>query len=309
MLRLNKLTGIALLVTLLVDCSTALAVQKKKEGSREGIPVLWQEPTDIASRDLYLGPGGEGMKPDLSRVTFVEQKKGGYSTKYEVTDGAGHRWVAKLGKEAQSDTAANRLLWAVGYVTEIAYLVPKVEIQGKGSLENVRFEARPENLKRIGDWKWTDNPFKGTNEFQGLKVMMLLINNWDIKDSNNKIIAQRDAENGNTLSYIISDLGGSLGKTGGVISRSRNKPEDFVKASFVEKVKNGRVDFKYGGKNKDLFNDITVEQAHWIGRLLSQLSDAQLRDAFRAANYSPEEIAYYTQALKRRIQQLVDLKG
>jgi hypothetical protein len=306
MFRPNKLTGIALLTILVLNSSLSIALQKKDK-VRQGTPVLWREPSDISSRDLYLGAGGEAMKPDLSKVTFVKDKKGGHSTKYEVRDGAGRRWVAKLGKEAQSDTAANRLLWAVGYVTEIAYLVPQVEIEGKGKLENVRFEARPDNVKRTGPWKWKENPFVGTNEFQGLKVMMLLINNWDIKDSNNEILAARDGDKSNDLQYIISDLGGSLGKTGGVISRSRNKPEDFVRATFVENVKNGRVDFKYGGKNKSLFEDITVDQAKWIGTLLSRLSDDQIRDAFRAANYSQEEIDQYSKALKARIEQLMSL--
>lgn len=35
---------------------------------------------------------------------------------------------------------------------------------------------------------------------------------------------------------------------------------------------------------------IPVENARWIGCLLSQLSDDQLRDAFRSARYNPEAI-------------------
>lgn len=305
MLRTNKLIAIGLLSILALNMPFVMAAQK---ATPEGKPVLWKEPTDISSRNLFLGPGGEEMKPDLTTVTFVEQKTGGYSTKYEVRDGSGRRWIAKLGKEAKSDTAANRLLWAAGYVTEVAYLVPRVEIKGKGTFENVRFEARPEDVKRIGDWKWKENPFNGTNEFQGLKVLMVLLNNWDIKDSNNEILAVKGSDGTQELHYIISDLGGSLGKTGGFFSRSRNKPEDFVKAKFVESVKGGRVDFNYGGKNKALFEDITVEQARWIGSLLSRLSDEQLRDAFRAANYTTQEIEEYTQAMKERISQLVDLQ-
>src|SRR5258705_9356771 len=62
-----------------------------------------------------LGAGGEKMNPDLSRVTFIEEKKGGWSTKYRVRDGKGVEWVAKLSKEAQPETASNRLVWAAGY--------------------------------------------------------------------------------------------------------------------------------------------------------------------------------------------------
>ena len=308
MFRRNRLTVILLLASIL-NCPLVFADKTKHQKAPAGTPVLWEEPTDISSRDLYLGAGGDAMKPDLSQVTFVKDKPGGWSTKYEVRDGSGRKWVAKIGKEAQSDTAANRLLWAVGYVTETAYLVPRVEIKGKGTFENVRFEARPSDVKRTEIWKWKANPFVGKDEFQGLKVMMLLINNWDIKDENNKILVVRNSDGTTALHYIISDLGGSLGKTGGVISRSRNKPSDFVKAKFVESVKNGRVDFNYGGKNKDLFADITVEQVKWIANWLSRLSDTQIRDAFRAANYTPQEIDEYTQALKDRIGQLMNLPG
>jgi hypothetical protein len=250
------------------------------------------------------------MKPDLSHVTFVKEESHGYSTKYRVLDGAGNEWVVKLGKEAQPDTVASRLLWAVGYSAEVSYLVPRFTLNGKGTFENARFEARPKNEDRIGEWSWADNPFKGTREFQGLKVMMILINNWDIKDSNNKILLVQDKENGSVeLRYIISDLGGSLGKTAGFISRTRNKPSDFAKAKFIEGLKAGYVDFNYNGKQQSLFRDITLEQSEWIGEWLSRLSELQIAEAFRAGNYTPQEVDALTQAMKGRIKELAGLSG
>lgn len=278
---------------------------KKKKATPTGTAVMWRQPTDIETRNLLLGAGGESMKPNLRRVTFIEKKTGGTSTKYRVKDASGNDWVAKLGKEAQSDTAANRLVWAVGYETEIAYLVPKLTIEGKGTFENVRLEARPENIDRGENWMWDNNPFTNTPEFQGLKVMMLLINNWDIKDSNNVILSARNEKTGNNeLRYIISDLGGSLGKTGGFFSRTRNKPNDFVESDFIESVQGNVIDFNYGGKSKSLFENITVKDAKWIGGLLARLSDQQIKDAFRAANYAPEEVESLSLALKNRINAL-----
>ena len=231
-----------------------------------------RDPGNISSRDLFAGPGGEAMKPDLSRVTFIKEETGGYSKKYRVRDGKGRVWVAKLSKEAQSETAATRILWAIGYQTEIPYLVPSVNIDGKGTFENVKFEARPENIKRLDLWKWDDNPFVGTKEFQGLKVLMVLLENWDIKDDNNKILLVRDEQTGrNELQYIISDLGATFGKTGGVLSRTRNKPEDYVEAKFINEVKGNHVDFRFSGKRQGLFDDITIAQARWVGDLLAQI--------------------------------------
>lgn len=278
---------------------------KKKKSPPTGTPVLWREPVDIQTRNLLLGAGGEAMKPNLAKITYLRDQTGGVSTKYRVEDASGNEWVAKLGKEAQSDTSANRLLWAVGYETEIAYLIPRLTIEGKGTFENVRLEARPKSVDRIGDWKWENNPFTGKPEFQGLKVMMLLINNWDIKDSNNEILAARNGSTGgNELRYIISDLGGSFGKTGGFFARSRNKAEDFGKATFIEEVKGNLIDFNYGGKNQKLFTNISVADAKWIGRYLARLSDEQIKDAFRAANYSPQEVDALSAAVRRRIEEL-----
>ena len=256
---------------------------------------------------MLLGAGGKAMRPDLSRVTFVEEKKGGWSTKYRVKDGKGVEWVAKLSKEAQPETASNRLVWAAGYETEIVYLVPELEIQGKGTFKNVKLEARPKNVKRTEFWLWADNPFLGKPEFQGLKIMMALINNWDMKDDNNAILATKGITRSERR-YIISDLGATFGKTGGILSRSRNKPSDYVKAEFVKKVDGNVIDFNYSGKNQKLFDNITVADARWLARWLARLSDAQISDAFRAANYSAEEVAMLTTAVRARINTLAAIQ-
>jgi len=47
-----------------------------------------------------------------------------------------------------------------------------------------------------------------------------------------------------------------------------------------------------------------VEDARWIGRLLERLSDEQIRDAFRAANYSPAEVDLLSNAMRKRIDSL-----
>src|SRR5690348_11673869 len=173
-MRTSKLRTVILLAVILclsfasVDVG-AVAKQKKKKQAPRGTPVLWQRPSDISSRDLFLGPGGASMRPDLRRITFIKEEKGGYSKKYRVRDGSGREWVVKIGKEAQSETSAVRLLYGLGYATEINYLVPRVTIPRKGTFTNVRFEARPDNLKRAGEWKWKKNPFVGTPQLQGLK--------------------------------------------------------------------------------------------------------------------------------------------
>jgi hypothetical protein len=283
---------------------------KTEKKELTGKPVMWKEPTDLESRNLLAGAGGEDMKPDISQLTFIEQKTGGFSTKYRVKDAKGNEWIAKIGKEAQTDTAANRLLWALGYETEIAYLVPHAKIEGKGEFDNVRLEARPANVKRAGNWLWENNPFMTAPEFRGLKILMVMLNNWDMKDDNNEILAVRgDTTGEGELRYIISDLGATFGKTGGFFSRTRNKPSDYVKAEFIKKVNGDVIEFSYSGKNQKLFQGLTVADARWASNLLKRLSDDQIKDAFRAANYSAEEVDLLAGEFRERINALAKLSS
>src|SRR5689334_15825762 len=105
----------ALVIALVIlSCFSTLNIGSAKPKEKKlpkGTAVLWRQPRDISSRNLFIGPGGESMRPDLRQVTFIKEEKGGYSKKYRVKDASGREWVAKIGKEAQSETAAVRLLW------------------------------------------------------------------------------------------------------------------------------------------------------------------------------------------------------
>ncbi len=288
------------------------ATAKKEQEVPAGTPSLWRRPSDIAARDLYWGPGGKSLQPDLTRVTLIEKEKGGYSTKYRVRDGSGREWVAKVGKEAKGETAASRLMWAVGYHSDVNYLVPKVYVEGLNkTLENVRFGLRPKEVKRIDGWQWDHNPFVGSRQFQGLKIMMALLNNWDLKDSNNKIAVARDKKLTDKESrYFVADLGGSFGKVSHLprflqFKPDRNNPKAYARSHLVNGVKeDGRVDLHYKLKKSHLIKNISVEDARWIRGWLSRLNNRQIQDAFRAANYSPNEARLMTQAVRQRINEL-----
>lgn len=301
-----KLSKCAAVLTIFAAGLTAAQAQKKDDKPlKAGKPIMWEQ-VNIAGQDLFWGPGGQAMKPDLSKIKFIEEEKGGYSKKFKVKDAAGHTWVAKVGKEAQSETAAVRLLSALGYSTEINYLVPQLTIPGQGSFTNVRLEARPDDVSRLDQWQWNDNPFKGTHELQGLKIMMSFLNNWDMKNANNVILKR-----GDELHYVISDLGVTFGKTGSNgmtlfwrIGRSRNDPDQYAESDFVKDIKDGKIKFAFNGKGMELFNDVTIEDGRWLAALLNQLSDKQISDAFRAANYSDADISLLTQGVKSRIRSL-----
>jgi hypothetical protein len=132
--RIKDYTTVAQLLLLFLSFMSSTPAfqdkQKKNKTVPVGRPILWKAPDDLPARNLFLGAGGDEMRLDTSSLTFLKAEQGGYSPKFRVRDGAGRVWVAKLGKEAQPETAAVRLLWAIGYQTEINYLVPCVHIPG-----------------------------------------------------------------------------------------------------------------------------------------------------------------------------------
>jgi len=299
----NRLKYLFLIVAMAMIATPGVAQKKNKAAN--GSPVIWEN-VDVRRQDLFYGPGGRSRQPDLSNITFIKEEKGGYSKKYRIKDGSDKVWVAKVGKEAQSETAAVRLLSALGYKTEINYLVPRLTIPGKGTFTNVRLEARPADIDRGKEWRWDDNPFVGTRQLQGLKIMMAFINNWDMKNSNNVILKQQGRKY-----YVNSDLGVSFGKTGFTripllwwIGRTRNAPNDYARSKFVTGTKNGRVKLHFNGKNYQQLKDISLTDARWLADRLSQLSTSQIQDAFRAANYSASDIDLLTGAVRSRIEQL-----
>jgi hypothetical protein len=294
-----------LLIVVIASAGYAGFSQKEaKTTVAEGKTILWEN-IDISGRDLYWGPGGREMEPRLKNATFVKHEPGGNNLKYRIKDGKDREWIVKIADEAQPETVAVRLLWGIGYKTEINYLAPRISISkvGGGRYKNVRLEARSKDTKREGIWSWTNNPFAGTSEFEGLKIMMALFNNWDLKDENNVILKK-----GDELHYVISDLGASFGKlakrSGGRSGRSVNDPEDYAESVFVKGVKDGNIEFDYRGQADHLIKGIKIEHGRWLADLLVQLSDRQISDAFRAANYSDEDAALMANAVKARITAL-----
>ena len=55
------------------------------------------------------------------------------------------------------------------------------------------------------------------------------------------------------------------------------------------------------------FKHIPREHAKWIGGYLAQLSDEQIKDSFRAAGFSLEEVEGFTKMVKQKINELVNL--
>ncbi|HXM96109.1 MAG TPA: hypothetical protein VOA64_17950 [Candidatus Dormibacteraeota bacterium] len=335
-MRRTRIILQASLAILLLATSTPLAGQKhskkteRAEAAANLPAVIWRDPGDISTLNLLYGIGGSEDAPDPSgKYTFREEDMNGTSPKFDVEDEHGVRWRAKLGDEPQSETAATRLLWAAGYFVDEDYYLPEIKVTGlpklhrgqgyistDGTVRRVRLKRRPKSVKKIGTWSWFANPFVGTKEFNGLRVMMALINNWDLKQENNAIYAT-DVER----RYLVSDLGASFGKTGDSIGRSKSVPKDYVNSKFIDKVAGDHVDFVMHSRpfilsvfnvpnyaNRTHMQSVTKHipraDAKWLGQRLSQLSAEQIRDCFRAGGYTSEEVESYAEVVRKRIEEL-----
>lgn len=310
--------------------------------SQSGKPVIWSNPENISQRDLLWGPGSPELAP-VGPFTFVEEDKSGESPKFVVRDAREDKWTVKLGPEAQAETVSTRLVWAVGYFAEEAYYFDQVQIDGLPRLSRgldyvsgdivrgARFEPKRPNMKRGSTWDWRKNPFEDTRELSGLKVLMILLNNFDARAANNRVIYV-DGQRGTEARYYVTDLGATLGRAGGLGgTRTKNDLADFLSTKFVRGVdaRDGVVEFDYDTRPRGFghlsvlqpfyyrnevakekaMRGIPVAHARWIGSLLSQLSDEQLRDAFRAAGYSETVRESYVTALRQRINELTELRS
>jgi hypothetical protein len=305
-----------------------------KASRTAGVPVsaLWNDRGDFASLNVFYGAGGKEHEPS-GKFTFVEEDKAGSSPKFVVVDDKGVRWRVKLGDEMKSETAATRLVWAAGYFTDEDYYVPELRVENlpklerganfvsaDGVIQGARLERKLKGEKKDGNWSWFKNPFVGTKELDGLRVMMALINNWDLKEDNNAVYDLK----GEGVRYVVSDLGASFGQTGNAITRSKSNVGDYSGSKFIQKVTADHVDFflssrpfflsaidaPYYAKRthmQDVVKHIPIDHVKWLGQILAQLSDEQLRDCFRAGGYAPVEAELIAAMVKQRIKDLNSL--
>ena len=339
-----------LVPAILLSTLTALPVLAQKSQTKSkvpkpvGTPVLWRDPGNISRRNLTFGPGSPELAP-VAPFTFLMEEATGESAKFDVTDARGVTWVVKVGPEAQAETVATRLVWAVGYFADEAYYLERAEIRNlpklsrgmefvdKGSVVRAaRFEPKRKGIRRGANWDWEANPFLKTRELDGLKVLMVLLANYDTSIRNNKILTTTNPKTGVLEGrYVATDIGATFGKVGGLGGkRSKNSLEDYRLNKFIVGVENGYVKFDYDTTPKKMgmfasvfkpsykssqekkeraMRNIPVANAKWIGSLLAQLSDEQLRDAFRAAKYDQHTMDGFIAVLRDWINQLNKLNA
>lgn len=304
-----------LCLTTLTACALRIRSSSDVPPSSSKMAEFWNEPVDLPQRDLLNGPGGIQGRPDTNDgFELIKVEASGASSGYHVRDKNGHQWSVKLGVEAQSEIAVSRLVWAMGFHQPATYYVPRWTLAQNGvSTEQPggRFRLTPDHLKKSGTWAWQKNPFVGSEPFGGLVVLMVMVNNWDIKTSNNALFEFEKPNNGAAQWFVVKDLGSSLGRTGmtgtliGPYRGTKNRLEDFEKERFIAGLSGDRVILHYRGAAyvPALPDVIRTSHVRWIAERLSRLSDEQWRQAFQAAGYSSNEVDRYVSRLKAKVDE------
>jgi hypothetical protein len=247
-----------------------------------------------------------------------------------VRDRRGREWRVKWGPEVHTEVVGTRLAWALGYFAEQTYFVARGQLIGAhdlrrakacigedGAFEDGRFELNEPNVVKHFDahgWAWHDNPFVGTRELNGLRILMMLVSNWDNKDvrdvarGSNTAIFEVRAGDSREARYLIIDWGAALGAWGNnVLQRGRWDPEAFAAQNdqFVTGVDGDVVLWGYQGqRTADMVQNITRDDVRWFDRLAGRLTDDQLRGALRASGATAGEVEQFTAALRDRLEKL-----
>ena len=286
-----------------------------------GKPALWEDRGDVAALDLVYGIGSEEEMPKAP-FQFKCEDATGTNPKIKVVDANGVKWNIKFDEEVHAELAASRIVWACGYMVEESYFFPSGRVNGvtglsrakkfvsqDGSFTKGLFEKRPDNVARRKDpWAWGSNPFSGTKEMSGLIMVNVLLANWDAKDSNNSILGMFDEDGTVKEWYTVADWGGSFGKMGGLMSHSKWDIEKFGKQRFIDGVSGSSVKLNYSGK-MSAGSTVPLEHARWFAGILSQLTDDQLRQAFKAAGATQSETEGFTKQLRKKIDELKKATG
>jgi hypothetical protein len=304
----------------------------RRAGPRHLVAIrhrIWREPSLSDATDLRFGPGGAEGVP-VPPFTFVEEHFTGSQPCVGVRDARDRLWRVKWGHEAKPESFAVRVAHACGYFAEVTHFVAAGSITDltelararqciadDGSFTDARFELEDRRVRMLFDehsWSWDDNPFVGTKQLSGLKIVTMLLSNWDTKDrrdvarGSNTAIFEVPSRWGSEARYLITDWGGAMGRWGSnIVSRDRWDPAGFEQqtAQFVTDVRDGYVNFGYQGqRTTEIARGITVEDAAWFYRHARRITEPAFRQALLACGATPEEAEVFSRALVERIRQI-----
>ena len=189
--------------------------------------------------------------------------------------------------------------------TEIAYLITVP----------ANVQVRDSNIKSIGLWDFGQLDHAGRRELRGAGLLAAWLGWFDTRLDNTPLrTIQRQGRT--ELGHYISDLGGGLGETSGLLYSRGELPNafpwTFTRPPLWQGPQRLAIPLRLEGYKPTAptkaFAEMTIDDARWMARLIGQLTERQLVQALVASGYDSAEVRLYTEKLaSRRDRMVLDL--
>lgn len=318
---------------LLLCALAVLALGYGQNGAERAIPaqelpkVLWRAPRPATIQDWACTFAGCDQAP-APPFQFLKNDSTGTTPKISIKDAKGRQFSVKFGSKVIPECFSSRFVAALGYTVEPSYYVGPGKVEGAsdlrrvggfvhrdGSFAGARFQLRDSHeLEFLKDsaWSLVDNPFNGSHELAGLRILLILLSNWDMKDSRsgsgpNTAIFRSPGDGQPQLLYSFFDWGSTLGRWGNIMHRTRGDCSGFTQETpdLINGVRDGVVEWGFTSKHtNDVTHNITVEDLRWLAPYLQSITDDQLRTGLKASGATDRQTDCWAGALENRMQQV-----
>jgi hypothetical protein len=169
-------------------------------------------------------------------------------------------------------------------------------------------QTEDERVHSIGPWDFRGLGHEHLRELRGAGVLAAWLGWWDSRFDNTRLRIA-DTPCGPELRHYFSDLGAGLGLSAGTYRHSSERPHEFADTftrSF-RRHKRWRIEFPGYEPIEDTpaFEEITLDDARWMARLIGQITESQIKDALSAAGFEQEQLVRYVEKLISRRDHLI----
>ena len=273
---------------------------------------VWM-PTDVASKDLWNGPQGDGFFKPGETITckYLDKKLSGMTPKFACELPNGDELKVKYGDEngeVYAEVMATRLLWALGFPADRMYSVRVVcqecpekvggtiRENGDRILDPAAVERKMPGEELAGEWKWEEldhiDAAKGgatVAQRDALKLLASMMQHSDSKAIQQRLICADRVYKGDgtceTPMMMINDMGVTFGRA----NAFNQQPKGSVNLAEWTKLPvwkdTASCTANLSGSFTGTLKEPVISEAgrQFLADLLSKLSDKQLRDLFHTA--------------------------
>jgi len=167
----------------------------------------------------------------------------------------------------------------------------------------------------IGPWDFGQLGHERRRELRAAGLLAAWLGWYDSRVDNTRLRVVRHGE-ALELKHYFSDLGGGLGKSIGLLSRHAEDVKEFPRFFTEAAVRQGphqmaipfRIVHFRPIEPTAAFEQMTLEDARWMARMIAQFTPGQIEGALRACGFNESEAgAYKEKLLTRREKMLADL--